>query len=74
MDAETALLESKVVDAVVKQGLGLKHALNKFGLPHYTSRGLYRNGYNRIRRNISKLAKDFEAKKAAQKGKFDCNY
>ena len=30
MDAETIILESKVADVVCKQGLGMKHALNKF--------------------------------------------
>ena len=44
--------EHKVIGMVVNEGRTLKNALHLCGLEHYTSRGPYRNDYNRLRREI----------------------
>ena len=51
MDDKTAA-EQKVKGMVIKEGRTLKNALHLGGLTHYTSRGAYRNDYNRLRREI----------------------
>ena len=71
MDDKTAA-EQKVKGMIIKEGRTLKNALHLGGLTHYTSRGAYRNDYNRLRREIEAEKNEKNRKINAKKCKWFC--
>ena len=70
LNGEIELAEEKVMHLVLNEGKKLKPALWLCGLQKYTSKGLYRKQYNKLRRKINAKKKEKEARSNANKCKW----